>query len=109
MTNFDPKVAVWRSQNRSNLLVALPVAVGMPVTRHPAHSSVHEDLLHTALTVGHDGKPLFRTRVYIRAGPAGPTGTVINSSINNPLSLLSVALMALQLLLILAEGLSLHY
>ena len=40
------------------------VAVGMPVTRHPPHRSVHEELPHTALALGHDGKPLFRSGVW---------------------------------------------
>ena len=36
------------------------VAVGMLVSQHPPHRSVHEVLPHTAPALGHDGKPLIR-------------------------------------------------
>jgi hypothetical protein len=32
------------------------VAVGMPVTRHPPHRSVQEELLHTAPTLGYNAQ-----------------------------------------------------
>jgi len=40
---LPPKTAQYRG---------LPVAVGMPIARHPPHGSVRERLSHTALTSG---------------------------------------------------------
>ena len=40
------------------------VAVGMPITRHPPHRSVREELPHTAPASGYDAKPL-ESRQYV--------------------------------------------
>jgi hypothetical protein len=41
----------------------LPIAVGMPVARHPPHRSVREELPHTAPTLGTTAKALIGIRV----------------------------------------------
>ena len=47
------------------------VAVGMPVTRHPPHRSVREELPHTAPALGNDAQTLRRIRMaYPRDGNA---------------------------------------
>ena len=39
-----------------SFLIIFSVAVGMPITRHPPHRSVHEELPHTAPASGYDEK-----------------------------------------------------
>jgi len=69
------------NQSHGNLL-ELCIAVGMPVTRHPPHRSVREELPHTAPTSGlNNAKPLvwIRCADHRRSFQNSPLVTVLSS------------------------------